>query len=394
MQRGTRLGPYEVVAPLGAGGMGEVWRAHDGRLDRQVAIKVLPADFAADPERLRRFEHEARALAALSHPNILAIHDFAREGVVTYAVTELLEGETLRERLRQERLPWRRAVEIAAAIADGLAAAHGKGIVHRDLKPENVFLTGDGRVKVLDFGLVRLVEPPQAEAETLTSPPPGTLAGTVLGTVGYMAPEQVRGEPADARSDLFALGCLLYELLTGRRAFARASSVETLAAILREPVPEPSSVATGIPPELDRLEARCLAKLPGERFQSASDLAYALRAVAASSEPAHTRVPGARNDRPSIAVLPFANLSADPEQEYFCDGMAEEVINALAHVQGVRVIARTSSFVFKGRSEDVREIGAGLDVATLLEGSVRKAGDRLRITAQLINVTDGSHLWS
>ncbi|MBI4916063.1 MAG: protein kinase [Acidobacteria bacterium] len=428
MRPGARLGPYEIVAPLGAGGMGEVYRAHDTRLGRDVAIKVLPVDVAADPDRLARFEREARTLAALSHPSILGIFDVgsapvpagdAGEGpapsragagpavttdavaaagtrTVHYLVTELLEGTTLGERLRRERLPWGTAVEIVASIADGLGAAHGKGIVHRDLKPDNVFLTSGGRVKLLDFGLARQTRAEtgawdQAVAPTETSL---TEVGAILGTVGYMAPEQVRGFPTDHRSDIFALGCVLYEALTGKPPFRRDTAAETMTAILKEAAADPSSVVAGVLPELDRLVARCLAKQPGERFQSASDLAYALRAVAAPADSPHASLHRARDDRPSIAVLPFANLSADPEQEYFCDGMAEEILNALAHVQGLRVIARTSAFAFKGRNEDIREIGRRLDVATLLEGSVRKAGDRLRITAQLISVADGSHLWS
>jgi serine/threonine protein kinase/tetratricopeptide (TPR) repeat protein len=392
---GTRLGPYEVVALLGAGGMGEVYQARDTRLGRDVAIKVLPAEFAADPDRLRRFEQEARAVAALNHPNILAIHDIGTHEGAPYIVTELLEGETLRHRLSGERLPWRRAVEIGAGVADGLAAAHARHLIHRDLKPENLFVTTDGHVKILDFGLVKLVRSPQ-EAAVAPTVADTTEPGMIMGTVGYMSPEQVRGEPADARSDIFALGCVLYELLTSRRAFARATSAETLAAILSEPVPEPSSVATELFPELGGLVTRCLAKMQGERFQSASDLAYALRAVVGPQHPTQGRsaLLASPDDRPSIAVLPFANLSADPEQEYFCDGMAEEIINALAHVHGLRVVARTSSFAFKGRAQDAREIGAQLDVASLLEGSVRRSGDRLRITAQLINVADGSHLWS
>jgi serine/threonine-protein kinase len=216
----------------------------------------------------------------------------------------------------------------------------------------------------------------------------------VLGTVGYMAPEQVRAESADARSDIFALGCVLYELLTGRRAFARATAAETFAAILMEPVPEPSSVVTGGSSELDRLAARCLAKLPGERFQSASDLAYALRAVAAPPERAHTSLHGTRDDRPSVAVLPFANLSADKENEYFSDGLAEDIIDALTQVPGLRVMARTSAFAFRGKEADVREIGARLNVETILEGSVRRAGSRIRVTAQLVKASDGYHLWS
>jgi len=396
LRPGTHLGPYEIAAPIGAGGMGEVYRARDTRLDRAVAIKVLPTEFAADPERLRRFEQEARAVAALDHPNILAIHDVGTHEGSPYLVTELLEGETLRERLGRERLPWRKAVEIAAAIADGVAAAHGKGIVHRDLKPENLFITRDGVVKILDFGLARRdPETPLQHAKTLTSAgAAATAPGAVLGTVGYMAPEQVRAESADARSDIFALGCVLYELLTGRRAFARATAAETFAAILMEPVPEPSSVVTGGSSELDRLAARCLAKLPGERFQSASDLAYALRAVAAPPERAHTSLHGTRDDRPSIAVLPFANLSADKENEYFSDGLAEDIIDALTQVPGLRVMARTSAFAFRGKEADVREIGARLNVETILEGSVRRAGSRIRVTAQLVKASDGYHLWS
>jgi TolB-like protein/Flp pilus assembly protein TadD len=391
---GRTLGRFRVSAPLGAGGMGEVWRARDERLDRDVALKVLPAAVADDPDRLERFGREARALARLSHPNILAIHDFGEDQGITYAITELLEGETLRERLARGPLPWREATEITASIADGLASAHDHGVVHRDLKPENLFLTSDGRVKVLDFGLARLELP---EAAPLSSAPTETAPGRVLGTVGYMAPEQARGRPADHRSDLFALGCLLYEMLSGERAFVGETCADVLAAILgREPAPL-SHAAPGVPPSLHPIVERCLRKAPEQRFQSAGDLAFALRSLSTApgsgSGPHRQAAPGA-DDRPSIAVLPFANLSADPEQEYFCDGTAEEIINALARVQGLRVVARTSAFAFKGKNEDVREIGRRLDVAALLEGSVRRSGDRLRVTAQLVDVRDGSPLWS
>src|SRR5205085_5189987 len=212
----TRLGPYEIVAPLGVGGMGEVYRARDTRLARDVAVKVLPDHFAQDPRRLARFEREVKAVAALSHPNILAIHDYGTHEAVTYAVMELLEGETLRSRLSNGPLTWRKTVEICAAIADGLAAAHAKGIVHRDLKPENLFLTVDGRVKILDFGLARIMSLPNSQSETGPYDPAETDLGTVMGTAGYMSPEQVRGQPADERSDLFSCGCILYEMLTGR----------------------------------------------------------------------------------------------------------------------------------------------------------------------------------
>ena len=283
LSRGDRLGRYEIVAPLGAGGMGEVYRARDSELEREVAIKVLPESFAADPARLERFRREARAVAALSHPNILEIFDVGEQDGVDYAVTELLEGDTLRERLTRTGLAWQRVVEIGAAIADGLAAAHGKGIIHRDLKPENVFLTSDGRVKLLDFGLARVHAEVSPEAATGTLTPAGTQTGTILGTLGYMAPEQVRGTPADQRSDIFALGCVLYELVGGRRPFSGATAPDTMAAILREDPPRLSATGVTLPAELERIVHRCLEKRPEARFQSAADLAYSLRSAATTS---------------------------------------------------------------------------------------------------------------
>ena len=224
---GTRLGPYEILALLGAGGMGEVYRAKDTRLEREVAIKVLPEGLARDPRSLARFEREVRAVAALSHPNILAIHDFGTEGDVRFAVTELLEGETLRERIGRERFGWRKALEVGVEISEGLSSAHGKGVVHRDLKPDNVFLADDGQVKILDFGLARLEPPlPSGDASTTPTVPAQTETGTIMGTAGYISPEQIRGRPADARSDLFSLGCVLYEMLAGRRAFAGRTGAE------------------------------------------------------------------------------------------------------------------------------------------------------------------------
>jgi eukaryotic-like serine/threonine-protein kinase len=276
---GTRLGAYEIVAQIGAGGMGEVYRARDTKLNRDVAIKVLPELFAVDPERMGRFEREAQAVAALSHPNILAIHDFGRDGATSYAVMELLEGETLRERVAAGPQPVRRATELAVQIARGLAAAHERGIVHRDLKPENLFVTRDGRVKILDFGLAR--QSGVMEPSDLTMPV--TDPGTVLGTVGYMSPEQVRGRQVDSRSDIFAFGCVLYELLTGSRAFARESAAETMSAIAREEPPSPVSVLGPIPLSLERIVARCLEKDPGARFQSCHDLAFALESASIDS---------------------------------------------------------------------------------------------------------------
>ncbi len=280
---GARLGPYEIVAKIGAGGMGEVFRARDPRLGRDVAVKVLPADVSARPDRLRRFAQEARAAAALSHPNVLAVYDVHVEGPSPYVVSELLEGETLRDALQRGPLPPRRAVDIAVQIAAGLAAAHQKGIVHRDVKPANIFLTADGRAKVLDFGLARIVEPGDTDAvSTLIVEDPATLPGTVLGTVGYMAPEQVRGDVVDARADVFSLGTVCYEMLAGRRAFTGETSVEVMAAIVRS---EPAELPPDTAPGLNRVIRRCLEKLPAQRFQSAADVAFALEAVAGGTAP-------------------------------------------------------------------------------------------------------------
>jgi Tol biopolymer transport system component len=281
---GTRLGPYEIAGAIGAGGLGEVYRARDPRLERDVAVKVLPASFASDPDRLRRFEQEARATGALNHPNILAVHDVGSHAGAPFVVSELLEGDTLRERVGGTALPVRKAIEFASQIARGLAAAHDKGIVHRDLKPDNVFVTRDGRVKILDFGLAKLVPTEGlSEAETHTRGAPGTDAGKVLGTVGYMSPEQVRAQPADHRSDIFSFGSVLYEMLSGRRAFRGASAIETMNAILKEDPPPLSETNRNLPPALERIVSHCLEKNPEERFQSARDIAFDLEQLSGST---------------------------------------------------------------------------------------------------------------
>ncbi len=424
---GQRLGPYEVLSPLGAGGMGEVYRARDHRLGRDVAIKVLPAGVARDPDRLARFEREARALAALSHPNILVIHDFAREGDITYVVTELLEGETLRHRVGEGALPWRQAVETGAAIADALSAAHAAGIVHRDLKPENVFLTRDGRVKVLDFGLAKVQPAPPAEADTVTSPPQGTVVGAVLGTVGYMSPEQVRGEPADPRSDIFAFGCVLYEMLTGRRAFGGAATVEVLSAILKEQPQEITLTHPEVNPELDRIVSHCLEKAPERRFQSAHDLAFGLRSLLTSSlavRPAlnlprgrrqwigagvataaalavavallglwKPLLPGPDLDRTKVVVAPFENRTGDPSFDAYGALISEAVTRDAALAGGMTVLPGTS-FAGDGGSHSsagalvaiARAHGAGLVVS----GAYYLTGDDLRIQAQLFDPLERS----
>src|SRR5262245_32520180 len=282
---GTRLGPYEIVSAIGAGGMGEVYRARDPRLGRDVAIKVLPATVSVDADRLQRFEQEARAAAALNHPNILAVHDIGQHEGAPYIVSELLEGDTLRERLNGGALPVREAIEYAIQICHGLAAAHDKGIVHRDLKPENIFVTTDGRVKILDFGLAKLTqaEPAFATVSALPTTPLHTLAGIVLGTIGYMSPEQVRGLAADHRSDIFALGTILVEMLAGSRAFRGDTPMDVMPANLKDESPPLPVAERHIPPALERIVDRCLEKSPARRFKSADDLAFALEALSMHS---------------------------------------------------------------------------------------------------------------
>ena len=363
---GTLLGPYEIVAPIGAGGMGEVYKARDTRLDRIVAVKVSSEQFSA------RFEREARAVAALNHSNICTLHDVG----LNYLVMEYIEGTPI-----QGPLPLDQALKYGVQICDALDAAHKKGITHRDLKPANILMTGSG-VKLLDFGLAQVSSASESGSEP-TQSINLTQAGTILGTAAYMSPEQAEGNPVDQRSDIFSFGVVLYEMLTGRRAFQGGSVVAIMAAVMyQEPAP------LDAPPALRNIVARCLSKSPSDRFQSAAELRVALES-AATAKP---EVKEAK--QPSIAVLPFANMSGDKENEYFSDGLAEEIINVLAHVPGMKVIARTSAFAFRGKEQDIREIAGALGVRTILEGSVRRAGNRIRVTAQLINAEDGCHLWS
>ena len=316
---GTRLGPYEIVAPLGAGGMGVVYRARDARLGREVAVKVLPAALAGDADRLRRFETEARAAARLNHPNILQVYDVGQHDGHPYLVTELLEGETLRERLALGPLSARRAIEFSIGVAQGLAAAHDEGIVHRDLKPENLFLTKDGRVKVLDFGLAKLTRPETEDGATIANAPTvggDTEAGIVMGTVGYMSPEQVRGQKVDARSDIFTFGSILFEMVSGQRAFRGETTADTMSAILKEDPPELAAVAKEIPPAFDRIVHRCLEKVPERRFRSAQDLAFSLEAISTSTVGAGSGKAAALEGASERVEVSFEGITFTPSYIY------------------------------------------------------------------------------
>ncbi len=358
---GAHLGPYELVAPVASGGMGEVWTARDTRLDRTVAIKFLKDGFST------HFQREARAISALNHPHICTLYDVGEN----YLVMEYVEGWPAKG-----PLPLEEALRYAIQIADALGAAHRRGIVHRDLKPANILLTNSG-AKLLDFGLAKTQWPSEESGDMATIVDDQT---TMAGTPQYMSPEQAEGSQVDARSDIFSFGAVFYEMLTGRGAFHRESRAATFAAILRD---EPGSPRTT--PEVENVVARCLRKQASERFQSMPELKAALEHAAA-----HLRA----QPEASIAVLPFANLSSDKENEYFSDGLAEEIINALTSVPGLKVTARTSAFAFRGKEQDVRSIGEALNVRTVLEGSVRRSGTRMRVSAQLVDAANGYHLWS
>jgi eukaryotic-like serine/threonine-protein kinase len=367
---GTRLGPYEILAPIGAGGMGEVYKATDTRLGRTVAVKVLASEFS------ERFEIEARAISAVNHPNICALYDIGTHEGRGYLVLEYLEGSPL-----QGPLPADEALRVAIQIAAALEAAHRKGITHRDLKPANIMVAEDGSVKLLDFGLAKLAGVSGTDVTR-------TLAGTVIGTAAYMAPEQAEGKPLDARSDIFSFGAVIYELVSGRRAFPGDSMASVLSSVLRD---NPTPLGSPAPAGLEPILMRCLKKNAGDRYQQMQEVRAALEALRTPTQAVPVQT--ARTEA-SIAVLPFANLSADKENEYFSDGLAEEVINALSHVRGLKVTARTSAFAFRGENQDIRKIAETLNVRTILEGSVRRAGSRIRVTVQLINAADGYHLWS
>ena len=385
---GKTISHYRILEKLGEGGMGVVYKAEDLSLERPVALKFLSPRAMGTEEDQERFVHEAKAAASLNHANICTIYEIANADGKTFIAMEYVEGENLHARMMSAPLPLDEALAITADIGRGLAAAHERGIVHRDIKPANIVVTPSRVVKIMDFGLARI-----AGGEQLTQP------GTTLGTVSYMSPEQARGDDVDGRTDVWSLGVVLYEMLTGRRPFIGDRDMAVIYSILNEDPPPPVELRPDIPEILDAIVKKALVKDRNARYASALEFAgdaFAVKGALDTGAPtlAMPSLGAQRHTQPSVAVLPFANLSADPEQEYFCDGMAEEIINSLAHLDGLRIVARTSSFAFKGRNEDVREMGRQLGVETLLEGSVRRAGNRLRVTTQLISVADACHLWS
>jgi serine/threonine-protein kinase len=408
---GSVISHYEVLDKLGEGGMGMVFRARDTQLGRFAALKILIPATGESPDQQARFIQEARAASSLNHPNIITIYEIFKSGDGDCIAMEFVRGQTLADVLSRGRMLVVDCLKVAMQIADALGAAHSIGIVHRDLKPANVMVTPEGLAKVLDFGLAKLAQGDGSldfgESDATMSihlagaARPHTAEGAIIGTVAYMSPEQAEGRRVDARSDIFSFGSVLYEMLTGERAFQGKSGLETLAGVLRDEPRELAQAGVDAPEELQEIVTRCLKKGPDQRFRSMTDVKNALeriyfttRSVVMTQSSGAWQKPAPRRATPSIAVLPFLNLSSDKENEYFSDGLAEEIINALARVDNLRVTARTSAFAFRGAEQDVRKIGETLNVASVLEGSVRKAGNRVRISVQLIGVAEGNSLWS
>jgi serine/threonine protein kinase len=403
---GAKLGPYEIHSPLGAGGMGEVYRARDTKLGRDIALKVLPAEMAQDPERLARFRREAKALAQLDHPNIVTIHSVEESDGVHFLTMQLVEGQPLDRLIPKGGLPVEQIVEIASALGDALAAAHEKGIVHRDLKPANVMVTNDGRVKVLDFGLAKDVRGANLGDATLTSASQ-TQVGVVMGTPAYMSPEQTSGRPLDHRTDIFSLGVVLHEMTTGRRPFEGTSSAELVSAILRDTPPSVTDMRPDLPSDLARIIRRCLEKDPRHRVQTARDVSNEFRDMARFTSrptqiyPATTRAVSspdsgaARADEGFwVAVLPFKYTGTNVDISALGDGLTEDIVTGLSRFSYLRVIARGSTLRYANQAIDLRSVGKELGARYVIEGSLRHAGTRLRIAVQLVDASSGAHLWA
>jgi TolB-like protein/Flp pilus assembly protein TadD/predicted Ser/Thr protein kinase len=376
-------GRYKLLAILGHGGMGVVFKAEDTKLRRTVALKFLPEEIQRDSESKKRFLREAQAAAILDHPNICPVYEVDESAGEMFLTMAFVEGRSLRDRIAEGPLPLIEVLNTASQVGEGLEAAHEKGVVHRDVKPANIMLSREGQVRILDFGLASV-----EGGVDLTRP------RTVMGTPAYMSPEQVRGEKTDARTDIWSFGVMLFEMATGRRPFAGEHGRTVSNEILGEAPPNPSSLRAELPAALDEIILRCLRKSADERYPDVESLLDALHGAGVRKPAAHDEKPAATTELPSVAVLPFADMSPAKDQDYFGEGLAEELIHALARLQGIRVVARTSAFAMKGLKLDAREIGTMLGVGAILEGSIRKSGRRLRITAQLIDTRTGLHIWS
>lgn len=440
---GTRLGRYEVQGQLGAGGMGEIYLARDTQLDRTIALKILRSDVASDTHRMRRFIQEAKAASSLNHPNILTIYEIGQSESTHFIATELIEGETLRARMGKARLKLTELLDVAIQVASALAAAHEVGIVHRDIKPENIMVRRDGYVKVLDFGLAKLTGPPRTDREATTMV--NTELGVIMGTVNYMSPEQSRGLETDARTDIWSLGVVLYEMVTGRLPFTGATSTDAIIAIAQNEPAQLGSHTPGVPVQLERIVRKALAKDREERYQTVKDVGLDLKGLRRELEleaelhrsmPSETRPASANTSDPkyeyavsprkrtaivlitlvagiaalsylaytryyamnqdsidSIAVLPFTNDSGDPEHEYLSDGISESLINNLSQLPQLKVIARSSSFKFKGKNADPQQVAKALGVRAIVSGRVAQRGDQIHISAELMDIRDQRQIW-
>ena len=415
LEPNTKLSHYRIDSKIGSGGMGEVYLARDTRLDRKVAIKFLHEDLSQDLDKLNRFKQEAKAASALNHPNILTVYEIGEVDGKNYIATEWIEGKTLRQSLSpSDPIDLKMVFKVMIQVAEALAAAHQAGIIHRDIKPENIMIREDGYAKLLDFGLAKLTEQAAAASEEATRIQINTTPGIVMGTVSYMSPEQARGRLVDPRSDLFSLGVILYELLANRRPFIGKTTSHELVAIL-EKTPAPiASSGYAVPADLETITMRLLEKDVDRRYQAAREVVADLKALRKrlefEAELERTSSPDAARETAtrifnadtlpqnttvnSIAVMPFVNMSSGEDGDYFSDGLAEELLNVLSKIRGFRVAARTSAFSFKGKQATITDIGDALNVASVLEGSIRTAGNRVRISVQLVNVTDGYHIWS